>query len=153
VDLTNRERFLRLMHGEAVDRAPFFPCFGPWPQTLARWQREGLPEDGDWQASAGFDGALRHKLSVNAYLCPAFERRVLSQEGDTQIVVDQRGVTKRERDDGWSYEFLAHPVIDHASWEQIKPRLHPDVPGRFPADRDAFCARHVERNDPVYASA
>jgi uroporphyrinogen decarboxylase len=150
VDLTNRERFLRLMRGQPVDRVPFFPCFGPWPQTLARWQREGLPEDGDWREICGFDGALRFKLPVNAYLCPAFEPRVLAEEGETQVVVDQRGVTKRERDGGWSYEFLAHPVTDRASWEQIKARLKPDAM-RFPADWGAFCERHAERTDPAYA--
>jgi len=151
LNLTNRDRFLRLMRGEPVDRAPFFPCFGPWPQTLARWQREGLPEDGDWRAIAGFDGALRHKLPVNATLCPPFEPRVLAVEGETQVVVDQRGVTKRERDGGWSYEFLAHPVTGRDSWEQIKARLDPDMPGRFPAEWEAFCAQHAERTDPAYA--
>jgi hypothetical protein len=68
LDLTNRDRFLRLMRGQPVDRAPFFPCFGPWPQILAPWRREGLPGEADWRSIVGFDGDLRHKLPVNAYL-------------------------------------------------------------------------------------
>ena len=63
MDLSNRERFLRLMRGEPVDRAPFFPCFGPWPQTLERWHREGLPsgEDVDFceRATALWPDAIR----------------------------------------------------------------------------------------------
>ena len=70
MDLTNRERFTRLMRGDPVDRAPFFPCFGPWPQTLARWHREGLAEDADWREILIYDrkpavGALRHSETDN----------------------------------------------------------------------------------------
>ena len=72
---------------------PLFDSY--WTTTVERWRREGLPEDGDWRAIAGFDGALRHKLPVNAYLCPPFEPRVLTQEGETQVVVDQRGGVDR----------------------------------------------------------
>ena len=104
-------------------RAPFFPCFGPWPQTLARWHREGLPEDADWREIAGFDGALRHKLPVNAFWCPPFEEKVVEDEGETQVIVDVRGVTKRVRDGGWSIEFLSHPVRDRAGWERVKSRF------------------------------
>ena len=100
MDLTNRERFLRLMRGEPVDRAPFFPCFGPWPETLERWLGEGLGEDEDWQRAAGFDGDLRHMVPINAFICPEFERRVIEDHGDTQIVEDKFGITQREHKDG-----------------------------------------------------
>ena len=45
MNLNNRERFLRLMRGEPVDRAPFATCFLAWDETLERWHREGLPRD------------------------------------------------------------------------------------------------------------
>jgi hypothetical protein len=151
MDLTNRKRFLRLMLGQPVDRAPFFPCFGPWPQTLARWRREGLAEGQDWREVVGFDGDLRHKLPLNAYWCPPFERRVLQPYGEANIVVDERGVVKREFDDGWSIEFLSHPVANRADWERLKGRLDPDAPGRFPADWASFCECHASRTDPAYA--
>jgi hypothetical protein len=151
MELTNRDRFLRLMRGQPVDRAPFFPCFGPWPQTLARWRREGLPEEADWRSIVGFDGDLRHKLPVNAYLCPPFERQVIEEDGDTRVLVDERGVKKREGNEGWTWSFLVHPVSDRADWERLKPRLDPAMPGRFPDDWEAFCQRHASRVDPAYA--
>ena len=151
MDLTNRERFLRLMRGEPVDRAPFFPCFGPWPQTLERWRREGLPREANWREIASFDGSLRHKLPVNAYWCPSFERQVLETDGETQVVVDERGIVKRERDGGWSIEFLSHPVRDRSDWEQLKDRLNPTTPERFPPSWDGFCQEHRQRTDPAYA--
>ena len=151
MNLTNRERFIRLMRGDPIDRAPFFPCFGPWPQTLARWQREGLPKDADWREIVGFDGALRHKLPVNAFWSPPFEEEVIEEAGETQVILDVRGVTKRVRDGGWSIEFLSHPVRDRADWERVKERLDPQAPERFPSGWRAFCKEHAGRTDPAYA--
>jgi uroporphyrinogen decarboxylase len=39
---THRERFLRLMSYQSVDRAPNWEA-GVWPQTRVRWEAEGLP--------------------------------------------------------------------------------------------------------------
>ena len=41
-ELTQRERFLRTLLGEVVDRFPFFDL-DPGDETIRRWRREGLP--------------------------------------------------------------------------------------------------------------
>lgn len=149
--LTNRERFLRLMRGQALDRIPFFPCFGPWPETLARWHREGLAPEADYRTEVGFDGDLRHILPLHNYLCPMPPHQVLSEEGETAIVID-RGVTQRVRKDGHSMpEFLAYPVESREDWRRVKGLLDPDTPGRFPGNWAGFCAEHAARTDPAYA--
>ena len=150
MSLTSRDRFVRLMRGEPVDRAPFFPVFRPWPQTIERWRQEGLPEEYDYRA-LGFDGDLRHKLPVNAFWCPSYERQLLDDEGDAQVVIDERGVKRRERDGGWSIEFLAHPVHDRCDWDRLKDRLDPACAARFPDDWAAFCTQHAQRTEPAYA--
>jgi uroporphyrinogen decarboxylase len=151
MELTNRERFLRLMRGEPVDRAPFFPCFGPWPETLARWRREGLPEEADYREVVGFDGDLRHILPLNAYLCPAPQYQLLEDEGETVIVVD-RGIKQRARKDGHSMpEFLAYPVESRGDWERVKKLLDSTSPERFPPNWPEFCEAHRQRTDPAYA--
>ena len=152
--LTNRDRFLKLMRGQPVDRAPFFPCFGPWPETLQRWRREGLPADADWMRLCGFEGDLRHRHPANAFLCPGIEPRVLADEGETQIIIDSFGVRQRERKDRGSMpEFLSFLVSNRADWEQVKPRLALDAPGRLPPpDRwQAYCAANAVRSEPCYA--
>ena len=152
MNLTNRERFLRLMRGEPVDRAPFFPCFGPWPATLERWRREGLPPDTDYAEVVGFDGDLRHRLPINAFLCPPFEQQVIDEDAETRTVVDQYGVKKRERKDAGSMpEFLSFAVSSRADWERVKERLDPSAPERFPQNWDALCEQHQSRTDPAYA--
>jgi len=151
MDLTNRERFLRTMRGEPVDRAPFFPCFGPWPQTLERWRREGLPPDANYAEAVGFDGDLRHCLPINAYLCPMPPYEIIDDEGDTAIIVD-RGVRQRVRKDGGSMPgFLGYPVESREDWARVKRLLDPDHPARFPANWPEFCQAHQNRTDPAYA--
>ena len=119
--MTNRERFLKLMRGEPVDRAPFFPCFGPWPATLERWHREGLPEDANYAEVCGFDGDFRHRLPVNGFLCPTIKQEVLEQAGHTQVVIDHFGVRKRVMKDNSSMpEFLSFLVSDRSSWAEAK---------------------------------
>jgi len=152
MELTNRERFLRLMHGETVDRAPFFPCFGPWPETLERWHTEGLSPDADYRDVVGFDGDLRHILPVNAYLCPQPEQQVLADEGETQVIINNRGIKQRVRKDGGSMpEFLSHPVETPEDWARVRGLLRPDVPGRLPEAWDSFCQAHADRTEPWYA--
>ena len=152
--MTNRDRFLKLMRGDPVDRAPFFPCFGPWPATLERWHREGLPDDANYAEVCGFDGDLRHRLPVNGFLCPAIDQEVLEETEHTETVIDQFGVRKRVMKDNSSMpEFLSFLVSDRTSWLSARQRLEPDTPGRLPAP-DAwrsFCAANVGRTDPCYA--
>jgi len=44
--MKNKERFLKVMNYEEVDRVPL-SLAGPWGDTLKRWHKEGLPENID----------------------------------------------------------------------------------------------------------
>ena len=44
-----RQRFLGTLTFGTPDKIPFNPG-GPRESTLARWRKEGLPEDRDWHA-------------------------------------------------------------------------------------------------------
>lgn len=152
--LTNRERFLKLMRGEPVDRAPFFPCFGPWPETLARWRREGLAEDAHWMEVCGFDGDLRHRLPLQGFFWPLIQPQVIQEDEETRTVIDHFGVRKRERKAGGSMpEFLGNLVSTRDDWEREKFRFDPATPGRFPAAEEwaRFCEANARRTDPCYA--
>lgn len=52
-ELTSRERMIRTMRHEEVDRMMMFDY--PWRGTLLRWKREGMPENVDWRDYFGFD--------------------------------------------------------------------------------------------------
>ena len=89
--LTNRERLLRTLRRQPIDRMPDFE-FRAWVQTIDRWQHEGM----DISALAGMGnptGYLEHffgtddadygpGLSVNVRLLPAFEPEVIEERGE-----------------------------------------------------------------------
>lgn len=151
--MTNRERFVKLMRGEPVDRVPFFPCFGPWPSTLERWRTEGLPADGDWMQICGFDGDMRHMLPVNGFLSPQFTEEVIEEDAETRVLIDRFGVRKRDRkDQGSMPEFLGYAIENRADWERLRDeRLQPDFLPRVPSNWAEICEHQGERIEPYYA--
>lgn len=59
--MTHRERFVRTMHFESVDRIPNEE-FGYWTDTLARWRSEGMPADADEELYFGLDIRRERRL-------------------------------------------------------------------------------------------
>ncbi len=151
--MANRERYVRLMRGEPVDRAPFFSIFGPWPAAIDRWKSEGLAQDATWETVArivGFEGHRGYQLPVNGFLCPGFDARVLEETEDRRVIIDHFGVKQEERKDRGSMPtFLSFPVANRADWEALKWRFDPDAPGRLPANWEAVCRASRESGDPV----
>ncbi|MGE5527532.1 MAG: uroporphyrinogen decarboxylase family protein [Patescibacteria group bacterium] len=139
--MDNRTRIRRTILGEPVDRPPFFFFFPPWPETIRRWRREGLPVDVPWDAGFGFDAGFT-RVPVNIGFYPPFTAEVLEEKGDTYIYRDELGVIKEGRKDDASVPiYRQHPVTDPRDWERLKSeRLNPDDQGRFPADLAAVSA-------------
>jgi len=134
--MTSRERIIACVQGKPTDRVPFVIQWGPWGQTLRRWKQEGMKSDGDWHTLFGFD-PFHIGTGVEFGIFPAFEPKVLADEGETVVVRDAQGVVKRERKDGMSMpQFLEYPVKDRKTWEEHRWRFDPDTPGRFPPDWD-----------------
>lgn len=40
--MTNKERFIRCVLGQDIDRTPFIFYFGPWGTTVQKWAEEGV---------------------------------------------------------------------------------------------------------------
>jgi hypothetical protein len=60
--LNHIERFNKIMNFEKADRLPVIEWAGYWDQTLARWQREGLPTE--WNGDAA---TIREGLGLDPY--------------------------------------------------------------------------------------
>lgn len=114
---------------------PHIAYFGPWPETLARWRREGLG-DGEWWQAAGFEDGAQHPVPINAYLCPLYEEVTLARDGATTTVRDKHGIVKRVSAGSESMpQFLDHPLHDRDDWRRLAPRLaNPADPARYPDD-------------------
>jgi len=67
--VTERERFLATLLGERTDRFPRFDL-EPADDTLARWRREGLPEDAT--AAGFFDLEVHHPAGLDLRTSPRY---------------------------------------------------------------------------------
>ncbi|MDR2376792.1 MAG: hypothetical protein LBD96_10195 [Treponema sp.] len=148
--LDNRERMIRSILGQDVDRLPL-TIFDPWPETVERWKREGYPEDADYNTYFGFDrgwGVFSH-IGVNLGYYPAFESKVLEDRGRTKIIQDGAGSILEVMAGSYSLpKFIRPAVSDWESWEKTKERLNPRSPERYP-DWEAEVKRFTESDSEV----
>lgn len=155
--LSQRERFLKWMRFEPVDRPPLMEM-GLWPETLDRWHGEGLPK---WVTE------LRHLedylrldrsfnvnwLPINGEVYPPFEPEVLEETEDDEIVRDVNGVVYRQRKSFRTIpQFLRFPVENESDYERLRPRLDGNNPGRYSDDFDEDLHWRVQRGEIVGAN-
>lgn len=139
--LTDRERFLRYMHFQPVDRIPLMEM-GYWPETLERWHHEGLPpwvtEIRHIEDYLQLDRSFNvNWLPINHRIYPAFERTVLSETENEEIVRDEWGVTFRQQKHYKTIpQYIRFPVENEADYEALLPRLNGRDPGRYTEDFD-----------------
>ena len=85
-------------------------------------------------------------------LVPAFAEEVLHEDADTRTVRDEAGVTKRvfrRHAESTMPQWLDYPVKSRRDFEELKRRLDPASPERYPADWDAFAEWWRGREVPL----
>ena len=137
---------------DAYARVPGAPLFRKefWlmPDTLVRWQSEGMPPETPWEELFQLDPPSVHGLGqlgwCEAAFVPAFEEKLIEDRGDTEVVRDAAGrdvLFFKNRRCGFMPEYIGHPVRDLKTWcDDVKWRLDPAAPGRF-ADLDQRMAQ------------
>lgn len=146
--MTSRERFHACMNYAAVDRVPNHEV-GTWVQTKLRWRDEGLAvEDLNWDWFVGesrWDLDPREYADVRFDMVPAYEEKVLSREGDTEVIQRANGVVSRALVTGAAEgmrasmdEYLSFPVTTREDFAALKHRYRPSSPSRYPAYWEQF---------------
>lgn len=135
--LSERDRFLRTMHYQPVDRRPLH-LVGPWADTLARWHREGLPAGvTDVHAHLGLQPLRVTNITPKAGLFPPFETRTVREDAETRVFIDGYGRTVLDfKNHTTMPEWLEFPVKNAADLRRLLDE-HFDVANldaRFPAD-------------------
>ena len=148
--MTHRERFQRHMHHEPVDRAPYWTT-GGWSQTYRRWRSEGLPENTSLDDVFHADRVMPVGIYYGPW--PRFEQRVLSDDGEKQVMINHEGITQqiyvRDTDQSMPH-FLDFPVKTRDDYRKLlKPRLAGPVEDRLPEDWPQRVAMWKERTDPL----
>ena len=130
--MNNRERFLRIMRYEPVDRLPVM-ALEPFEQpAIERWHRQGLPPK---KGSEEFlkMAQLVHTGGVGLQPIPAFEEKVLSEDAEYLVATTALGATVKRCKAAPTtfYGHIDHPIKTHGDWERYKERLDPDAPERL----------------------
>ncbi len=135
--MTTRERLLAAFRGQRPDRLPNVE-FGYWEETVRLWHNQGLPaeaqSDAEVERYLGLEGVtVFSELPVKNGLFPEFERRVLSSEGDRQIIRDAEGnICEILIDHSTMPRYLEYGLRTRDDWERLKrERLAPDTEGRI----------------------
>ena len=133
--MTERERFHQTMRFGSPDRVPYWEM-GGWPQTIDRWQDEGMPADVHFDDHFGLD---RHDaVPLNTGLVPPFrpetleetDRHIISRRSDGVVTMALKEGTVRGTRMSMD-KYIEFPVRDRTSWNEFKKRLNPKSPLRY----------------------
>ena len=129
--MTTRERFLRTMHYQTVDRVPHME-FGYWASLKDRWMEEGhLPrdlkrnQDGEIhndQVEAFFGCERRVGVGSRIEAGPPRAIEIVRERNGKVIYRDGLGVLCEEVKEGIRSipHFLEFPIVDRRSWESFR---------------------------------
>ena len=136
-ELTSRERFTRMFEHRDADRVPIID--DPWPSTIERWQREGMPKETDLADFFGLDRVVRIKADNS----PRYPKKVLEETAEYKIYTSSWGATLKI----WKHatstpEFLDFTIVDRASWAEAKKRMTPD--------RDRIAWDRLKKDYPIW---
>lgn len=127
--MTTRERILRAINHHEADRIPMIDS--AWAGTVARWKREGMPENADWQEYFGYDRIVH--LTIDN--CPRYESRIVESTDRYSIITTSWGQTMRVFNELDSTpEVLDSYYCTPARWEEAKERMWQDLDTRVPWD-------------------
>jgi hypothetical protein len=156
--VTTRERFLAVFSGQRPDRLPNLE-FGYWEETVTMWHTQGLPagvtSDAAVEQYLGLEGiSIFLELPVNTCLFPRFERTVLEDSGDRQIIRDEEGnICEIIPGHSTMPRYLQFGLRTRDEWELLKQeRLDPRTPGRM-GDLEATLWESARTGMPVFFNA
>ena len=156
--MTNRERFRKIANEQLAGELflPFNLNYA-WfmEETVECWKQQGLPDHADLAAFFGLDRIAFIGGGPYEFI-PAFREEVISDDGETLVVRDSRGVTQRifkTNTESKMPQWLDFPIKSRRDFDEIKKRLDPSTPSRFPANMEETKRRYEERDYPLGLAA
>lgn len=119
-EMTSKERFSRIFDHKEADRVPIID--GPWGTTIARWRKEGLPENVSFVDYFKLD----HMAGVGADNSPRFPTETIEETEEYRIYTTGWGATRRS----WKHatstpEHISYKITDWDTWNEAKERIQP----------------------------
>jgi len=129
--ITARDRIIAALEHRALDRIPMCET-GIWPETIARWEQEGLPKGTDPLDYFGMDRVSGiHAIDVSFFPHVIYE-------DDGEYVTDLNGYGtvvkwRKQRSSSDGHMELEHKVTTIADWREARARLTVDESRLRPA--------------------
>lgn len=118
--MTSHERFKRMFEHRQADRVPIIDS--PWAGTIARWRREGMPQDMPFWQYFGID----HVGHIGTDTSPRYPARVIEENDQWRIVTTRWGGTQKEwKQEDSTPEFLEFRITGPDEWREAKALMQP----------------------------
>ena len=119
MSLNGKERFLAAIAHREPDRVPIHDLL--WDSTVARWRREGLPQEQSPDDYFGFE-----MVRIEPDLSPRFPTSEVEENDEYVLERTAFGALRRQhRDRSTTPEMVEYPIHTREDWERIRPRLAP----------------------------
>ena len=151
--MNTRDRFVKTLCGEKVDRVPFMKVFGGTNAILPRWKDEHPGIEACIDELLDFEGVYRGWGVTPVNMGP-------SGLGEPVVLKETEDILWRRRGDGTIDQVYKHgnynrhtiewPVRTREDWGRYREMyLNPDDPARFPAGWDVLVTEYGERDYPL----
>lgn len=122
IELTSRERFLRMFEHRDADRIPIID--DPWGATIERWHNEGMPANTGFVDFFGID----YVAQIFVDNSPCFEKKTIEETDEYKTYTTEWGATiKNWKHAASTPEFLKFTIVDPDSWQKAKARIQPNA--------------------------
>jgi len=145
--MTTREKFLEVMDFKQVPDFPFTEFMGFWPETQDLWEDIIPKTENIFDHFGLFD---IQKVPINFNFVPAFKREILEETDEWILVRDELNCLKKEfKNSSAMPHFLEFPIKSRDDFYQIKERMDPYSPERYPANWDELVKEYKNRDYPL----
>lgn len=123
--MTTRERFNKAMHWQKPDRLPNMD-FGYWDEAIVKWHEQGLPKhvktNIDVEEYLSLEGVESVPwLPVRNGLFPWFERKILEEKEECNIIQSEEGIICEIPKTGETIpKYIRFGIETREDWERYK---------------------------------
>jgi len=126
--MTTHERFNRMFEHKEADRVAMWDF--PWPGTLKRWKREGMPENMSYEDYFDVDKVSRVIVDNS----PRYPEFIVEENEKYRTIMTNWGGKQRDfKEEDSTPDFLDYTIINHDTWLKAKERMTP-TKDRIPWD-------------------
>lgn len=150
--LNSRERFVRTLTGQEVDRVPFMKVFGPANYGLPSWLSKNPNLSIYLDKLLRFEGAYRGWAVFPAEfkLCGMPCDVLIREEGDLHIYRSGIGEIRTwSKDNDYHSGVFEYAMKDRNDWDRIRPFVVCDIEKRIPKDYKELAEFYKNRDYPL----